>query len=154
MKSASLNSLSTNAISVLVLLVLGLGLFTHGINEGSPQAEYRELVMEAVGAHMEASVAIVRKEVELSDHLTSHADALASLAVVSADIFPKGSEGGDALPAIWQKPQDFKAKLQAFEDSAGAFKSAVDANDSEVIRAKLRDLGQSCRSCHRSYRKK
>lgn len=154
MKRPSINHFSIAATIFLALLVLSFGLFVRGNDDRSPNVDYRYQVMEAVGAHMEAIVAIVRKEVEHVDHLSSHANALESLAVITPDIFPEGSEGGDALPAIWKKPDDFKKKLKTFVDSASTFASAAKKNDPKEIEARLRDLGQSCRNCHRSYRKR
>ena len=87
--------------------------WTLSASEGD--AKYREHVMEAVGGHMQAMVDILKQEVSHSDHLLLHADAMADLGKIALTLFPQGSEGGDALPAIWEQPKEFQEKLQAFK---------------------------------------
>ena len=65
-------------------------------------AEYRQHTMQAVGGHMQAIVKIIRGEVPHAGHLPIHGNAMADLAETAGALFPEGSEGGDALPAIWE----------------------------------------------------
>jgi cytochrome c556 len=57
-----------------------------------------------------------------------------------------------ALPAIWQKPEDFAAKDRNFQQAAQAFKAAADAGDVNGVKAKFADLGKTCKACHDTYR--
>ncbi len=113
-------------------------------------AEYRHHTMEAVGGHMQAMVNILKQEVPHMAHLPMHANAMADLASISDTLFPAGSEGGEALPAIWENPEDFAEKLATFEEAAAAFKVAVQTGES--VGPAFQDLGQSCKSCHDDYR--
>ena len=65
-------------------------------------------------------------------------------------MFPEGSEGGDALPAIWQNPEDFRARLTDFQQAAADLKSAV--NGGGEIGPAFQQLGQACKACHDDYR--
>ena len=47
--------------------------------------------------------------------MATHANALAELAEIAPTLFPEGSDGGDALPVIWEDNDDFQAKLAAFQ---------------------------------------
>lgn len=113
-------------------------------------ADYRHHVMEAVGGHMQSAADILRQKVPHQAHLTLHVDALAELARIANTLFPEGSQGGEALPAIWENPEDFDAKLDAFEAAAASLKSTVDSGGS--IGPAFQELGQACKSCHDDYR--
>lgn len=117
-------------------------------SEGAVQ--YRAHTMEAIGGHMSAIVDIVRGEVAHTDHLPTHADALAKLAQIVPSVFAKGSEGGDTLPAVWAQPEDFQTKLDAFKDATAKLKAAAQAE--EGVGQAVRAVGQACKSCHDEYR--
>jgi cytochrome c556 len=58
----------------------------------------------------------------------------------------------EARAEIWQKPEDFAAKTQAFQQAATAFDSAAKGSDLAAIRSAHMDLGKSCKACHDLYR--
>ena len=57
-----------------------------------------------------------------------------------------------AKPEIWQNPQDFAAKLGAFQKAAQAFSSTAAGNDVNAVKDSYADLGKSCKACHDKYR--
>ena len=117
---------------------------------GEGDAEYREHTMDAIGGHMQAMVDILRQKVPHTAHLGLHADAIADLSSIADTLFPAGSEGGDALPAIWEKPDDFAERLATFRSAADKLQTAV-ATDTDVGPA-FQGLGQACKGCHDNYR--
>lgn len=138
---------------------LGVGIFWLGaalvglpVSASEGEVDYRQHVMAAVGGHMQASADILRQKVPHQAHMSLHAGSLAGLAAVAGTLFPAGSEGGDTLPATWQKPDDFSAKLRDFEEAAAGFQAAVNAGDG--VAPAFQQLGQSCKSCHDDYRAK
>lgn len=135
---------STFAIS------LALAALPSAADDGKGAAEYRHHVMEAIGGHMQSAVDILRRKVPHESHLALHVNALAELAAISDTLFPEGSQGGDALPAIWQNPDDFGKRLASFQQAATDLKSAVDGGGD--VGAAFQKLGQSCKSCHDDYR--
>lgn len=70
--------------------------------------------------------------------------------------FPAGTgpEAGKtgAKPEIWQNPQDFAAKLIAFQKSAAAFNAIAAGNDVSAIKAGFGNLAGTCKACHDKYR--
>ena len=115
-------------------------------------AEYRKHAMQAVGGHMQAIVKIIRGEVPHASHLPMHGNAMADLAEAAGSLFPEGSEGGDALPAIWEDPEDFAEKIEAFRAAAQGFKEAAAGGDVGAAGAALQNLGGACKGCHDDYR--
>ena len=136
-----------NAKAAAVVMASGLALVL-GASEGA--AKYRAHTMEAIGGHMSAVVDIVRGDVPHTDHLPTHAGALAELAQIVPSLFAEGSEGGDTLAAVWEQPEDFQAKLGAFKDATASLKAAAEAE--EGVGQALRAVGQACKSCHDKYR--
>jgi cytochrome c556 len=81
---------------------------------------------------------------------------VASLAKRSSGWFPVGTgpEVGKtgAKPEIWQNPQDFGAKLSAFQNAALVFNAAAASGDMNAAKARYADLGGACKACHDKYR--
>jgi cytochrome c556 len=112
--------------------------------------------MEAIG---KANKAIHRELDASAPNLAtvkSSAARIADLSKKASGWFPKGT-GPDvgktgAKPEIWQSPQDFAAKLHAFQVAAQAFNTAAAGQDVNAIKVRYADLGKSCKACHDKYR--
>lgn len=113
-------------------------------------AEYREHTMEAIGGHMQAAADILQQKVPHQDHLSLHVNGLVALSGIVPTLFPDDSEGGDALPAIWENPEDFSSKVQTFRDAAADLKAALD--DGGDLGNAFQNVGQACKGCHDDYR--
>ena len=81
--------------------------------------------------------------------------AMEKLAANATEIpvdFPAGSEGGDALPSIWENFADFEARAATLKTAAEA--AAVAAEQGiEAFGPAFQAVGQSCSGCHELYRK-
>jgi cytochrome c556 len=71
--------------------------------------------------------------------------------------FPKGSgpESGVktyALPAIWQKNDDFVKLGKALQAEAGKFAQVAGTRNADALRAESMALGKACKACHDDYR--
>lgn len=75
----------------------------------------------------------------------------ANAAEIPADFAP-GSEGGDALPAIWENFADFEAKATALKTAAEAAAAATEGG-LEAFGPAFGAVGQACGACHQTYRK-
>src|SRR5687768_14245519 len=60
----------------------------------------------------------------------------------------------DALPAIWEKPQDFQQKARDFQAAVKTFDAAAKSGDMPAITKAFGGVGKSCKACHDSYRAK
>ena len=88
----------------------------------------------------------------------TNAATIAELAPKASGWFPPGT-GPDvgkthAKPAIWEKPEDFAAKSDAFAKAAASFNTVAQGNDVAAIKAAHGELGKSCKACHDLYRAK
>jgi cytochrome c556 len=82
--------------------------------------------------------------------LTRYADKIHSW-------FPRGSGPESAvktaaLPAIWTNPNGFRQSSQSFSLSSKRLLVAASRKDLPAVTAASAQVGESCRSCHQSYR--
>ena len=68
--------------------------------------------------------------------------------------FHSGSGDGktEALPAIWENPEDFAERLDAFREAANGLRAAAETGGD--MAAAIQQLGQACKGCHDNYREK
>lgn len=82
------------------------------------------------------------------------------VALTNYDVWPLFVEGtssedlaqSEALPAIWDNPDDVRAKFAALREAAAAAPEAV-AGGQEAVGPALQKLGGACKACHDDYRK-
>lgn len=101
------------------------------------------------------------------DQLKTGAPDLAKIQAASTTInlfapkvatwFPAGSGPADgiktdALQAIWEKPEEFKAAAAKFVEEAGKFDALAKAGDIAAIGEGMKGLGGSCKGCHDKFR--
>jgi len=106
-------------------------------------------VMKGVGRELKTespNLAVVRTE----------AATIAELASQVPSWFPDGT-GPDvgkteARAEIWEKTEDFSAKIETFRTAAEAFSANAKGTDLGAIRSAHSNLGKSCKGCHDLYR--
>jgi len=81
---------------------------------------------------------------------------IAGLSRKASGWFPAGTGPNvgktGAKPEIWQNPQDFAAKLSAFQKAAQAFNATAAGSDVNATKAGFGELGKACKACHDKYR--
>ncbi len=122
------------------------------ITADEDQVEYRQEVMSAIGGTMGAIGKILKEEVDRPNDLATLAAALAELASTAQSVFPEGSEGGDALPKIWEESEDFAERLTALKEATSNFREVAKSDDMAEIGAAIGAVGRTCRGCHHNYR--
>lgn len=117
--------------------------------------DYRQAVMSALGAHISAISMHVRGLVDDNGFLDEHAKSLARTAAELGHVFPAGSDVGDseALPTIWERPEEFTEVVAEAERAAAALAEAASSGDRQAVGAALREVGAACRGCHDDFRK-
>lgn len=115
---------------------------------------YRASVMTTLRGHVSAASMHVRELVDDNGFLKAHADGLANGAKELKYIFPAGSDVDDseALPIIWEQPEEFQKAIGNAEKATEAFSEAVSGGDRAAIAAAFRDVGAACRGCHDQFR--
>ena len=139
------------ASGALVAVVLAAG--AAAADEG--MITYRQSVMKANAGHLTAVVTIIKGQVPFTDDLKVHTHALAELAIIAGHVFPEGSGTGEtrALPAIWEKPEDFKKAYEAYQTAAANLAKTAET-DPKAVPAAVGELGKACKACHDNFQKK
>jgi cytochrome c556 len=117
----------------------------------------REANFKVMGKAMKAAFDDLKSGNPQIATMRASATAIAGAAPKVAGLFPKGSgpEGGvktHALPAIWARPADFKARADGLIAAATGFKAAADSGNLEASKAALMKLGGTCKACHQDFK--
>jgi cytochrome c556 len=112
--------------------------------------------MEDIGDAMKVAGRWAKSESGDVTAVRGAAATIARLAPQASGWFPPGT-GPDvaktrAKPEIWQKPEDFAAKLRNFQQAAQAFNAAAQGSDRAAVVSAQGDLGKTCKACHDLYR--
>lgn len=116
--------------------------------------DYRVAVMTTLRGHISAASMRVRGLVDDHGFLQKHADGLANGAAELKYVFPKGSnvDDSEALPLIWEQPEEFAAAIDKAVKATTAFKEAVAGGNDEAIGMAFKEVGAACRGCHDRFR--
>lgn len=116
--------------------------------------DHRRGIMAAIGGHFGASVAILKGEQQHAGDRQFHAEAIAHLAKIAEDGFPEGSGEGKtkAKAAIWEEPEHFMEYMTEMQDNAQALVEAASGDDMRAYGGAIKNLGDSCKSCHDDFR--
>jgi cytochrome c556 len=121
-----------------------------------PQVVRQELMKE-IGRSVGAMGAIAKGEKPYDAAVVEQSlTTIRSNIQAFPDQFPPGTEEGhetEALPAIWQKPEEFRARADELHSEAQALLAAMPADQAAVGEA-MRRLGATCSDCHETFRVK
>lgn len=114
--------------------------------------EQRIKLMKANGAASKALKAAV-PEKDYATIQVKAKDIAEGMGKVEA-LFPKGStsDKSRALPAIWEKWDDFTKDTTAAKKAAAELADAAAAKDASLVDAKYKALGKACGDCHKPFR--
>ena len=139
---------ATAAVSIVTARVTGPAAahIMHDRHEG----------MESIGKAFKALHREFESTSPFAPTVRTSAAQIATLSKRASGWFPAGT-GPDvgktgAKPEIWQTPQDFAAKLSAFQKAALIFNAAALGDDMNAAKARYSDLGGTCKACHDKYR--
>jgi len=114
----------------------------------------RQNLMKGSGAAGKLASSMMRGETPFDlDKAKQVFAAFAEDAKEMPTLFPDCSKTGDhtaAGPAIWNKPDEFKATIAKF---AADVKAAQDSTkDLETFKANVQTIGKNCNNCHQTFR--
>ncbi|MEM7415181.1 MAG: cytochrome c [Gemmatimonadota bacterium] len=142
----------TTSFALAALVALGAPALVHA-QDASPEAQYRQSLMQAFRMHM-GGVRTAMGDAAPIGHAEHHAIAFQRMATALANAFPEGSDGpgSRALPAIWENRDDFMDKVSEIQDATARLVTASRSGDSEAIGSALQAVQGTCGSCHQPYR--
>jgi len=144
---------STNFVLILALTI-GFA-FPARADEDKVYVGYRQKVMKGVGADMGAISDILKHGLPYTAAIAVHANRLGDAAALIPTAFRQKVTAGatDAKPEIWQKPDEFKEKIEGLKKAAHALEDAAEGGDRDAIQLAYKNLGKACGGCHKAFRK-
>ena len=90
------------------------------------------------------------------DQLAAHVNALEATTMEIDKLFPKDTDMGDtkALKEVWSNNDEFMKRAKDAQQKSTALAKAVAAGETQNYGARLKDLLEACKSCHKDFRKK
>ena len=145
-------------VAVFILISVTPQTIAHDQGDTIEQAiNYRQSAFRMIAWHFKPMGAMVKEKIDwnLAD-FQDHANAVAALARLPINGFIPDSDFGDthAKSIIWEEPDDFAEKMQAFVDQAGNLQVIAQNGDRGQISDQFIQTARTCKSCHKKYREK
>lgn len=120
--------------------------------EAQDVIDYRQRIMKTLDAQV-AALGQILSGATPDDQVVSHLEAIAEAASQSLKSFEAKVEGGESLPVVWTKWDDFSAKMKDFETKTRAAADTAKAQGKDAALTNILDALR-CKDCHDIYRKK
>jgi cytochrome c556 len=118
--------------------------------------KYRESAMTLIGSHFGRMGPVAKQAVSFdAEQIKASVAILNTLATLPWAAFPDGSQGNSrSRDEVWSDPQGFKQAQDKFLASLEKLTAAAESGDFDAFRVGFGTVGQSCKACHDSYRKR
>jgi cytochrome c556 len=118
--------------------------------------KYRQSAMFLQSQHFGRIAAMANGRVPYDAAATAaNAELVATIAKLPWNgAYAPGTEGGKALPEIWKEPAKFKELSDKLVSETGKLEVAAKSNNLDAIKASVAAVGDTCKSCHDTFRKR
>jgi adenylosuccinate lyase len=142
-------------ILIALALVAVMASIAAAAATGTTAIKERQAAMKDIGKAMKNLGSVVKKEAPFdAAAVKANAETIASHLKKSADLFPEGSDKGDvethAKANVWSDRENFD---RGFETAHAAAVKLQSVTDEAALRPALGALGNSCKTCHDTYRR-
>lgn len=154
--------LATTALLAALAAPVLLAPLSPAVAGDSAPIRERQKMMRALGKAMSTVGKMMQDKADYDPAFV--ADTVKTMQSVAHDfpsLFPNGTDTdnaliehgveSDALPAIWTKMDDFKAKAEALGTAASA--AVPLTGDKAKFATAVGAIGKACKACHTDYRK-
>lgn len=142
--------------------LLGTGVLLNAHAAGAkPEdtVEYRQSVFNVIGWNFKPIGAMMKGEMPFdAAAVARHAAYIEMLSKAAPEGFAKGTgpdvvKDTEAKPEIWTKPSDFDAKMSNFQQEAAKLNEVAKGGDEGAIKAQFGKTAETCKACHKEFRK-
>lgn len=155
--------MSKNALALqLAGGILGITLLASAQAAG-PKPEdavkYRQSVYTVIGWNFKPIGAMVKGEVPFdAAAVARHAQYVELMSKAALEGFPKGSgpdvvKNTEAKAEIWTNRDKFETAMTNFQKEATALADTAKAGDEAAIKAQFGKTAETCKACHKEFRK-
>ena len=139
-----------NRLFILALI----SLTTHFAHADNTDAKTRQQYMKEWRGLNKQMGNILKQNTIQSFPAQEFAQLTAQLKATAHEPWPHYTVGsrGEAKAAVWEKPHAFQAAIKQFNDAVSALDQAAQRHDYPTIETSFKQLGQSCKTCHKQFR--
>jgi cytochrome c556 len=142
--------------------ILGMGVLA-AANAADPKPEdvvqYRQSVYTIIGWNFAPIGAMMKGEVPFdAAAVARHAQYVEMMSKATLEGFPKGTgpdvvKDTEAKPEIWTKRNEFETKMSDFQQEATKLAEVAKMGDEKTIKAQFGKTAETCKACHKAFRK-
>lgn len=141
--------------AVTPTLVAGTGIAYAQFKKPEDAIKYRQSAYTVMANSFGKIGAVVKGEVPFNkDEVAKNAAVVAMLSTLPWQAFGPGTEGGNALPAVWSDNAKFKAAGEKMQLAVVNLNTAAQSGDQEAIKKAFGAAGATCKNCHDDFKKK
>ena len=141
--------------AIVPTLVAGAGIAYAQFKKPEDAIKYRQNVFNVMSNSFGKIGAVVKGEAPFNkDEVAKNAVVVAMLSTLPWQAFGPGTEGGNALPAIWSDNAKFKSAGEKMQVAAANLNTAAQSGDQEAIKKAFGAAGATCKGCHDDFKKK
>jgi cytochrome c556 len=146
-------------LAVSVAMSLGAGFMLDAAAQAKPEVlvKQRQAVMTLQGKYLGPMGAMAQGKLPYDATVVQrNAAFLEALSRMPWDGFDSSTKGekSAALPAIWEKPDEFKKAAERLESEAAKLASVSKSGDEAAVKAQIGATAKSCGGCHETFREK
>ena len=147
---------------VLVGGILGLGALTvASAADQKPEdvVKYRQSVYTIIGWNFKPIGAMVKGEIPFdAAAVARHAQYVEMMSKAAPEGFPKGTgpdvvKNTEAKAEIWTKWSEFETKMTNFQQEAAKLVEVAKGGKEADIKAQFGKTAETCKACHKAFRK-
>jgi cytochrome c556 len=139
--------------------MLAAGVAAQAAAQAKPEVlvKQRQAAMTLQGKYLGPMGAMAQGKVPYNAQVVQrNAEYLATLSKMPWDGFDASTKGekSAALPAIWEKPGEFKQAAERFETEAAKLVQVSKSGDEAAVKSQIAATAKSCGGCHETFREK
>lgn len=141
--------------STAVIIAAGSGTAFAQFKKPEDAIKYRQSAYTVMANSFSKIGAVVKGEAPYNkEDVAKNAAVVATLSTLPWQAFGPGTEGGNALPAIWSDNAKFKAASEKMQLAVANLNTVAQTGDLENIKKAFGAAGQTCKGCHDDFKKK
>lgn len=141
------------ATSAMLLPVTHMLLSSSDARAQNDPVQQREQAMKTIGGQLRVLAPIARGQEPFDGVKVNEAASIILDNLTQAQgLFPEGSAGGRALPAIWEQPEKFTQEFEDAKAAATRLAEVGSANAEDQFADAFKAVGGSCGGCHENFR--
>lgn len=146
-------------MGVALAMSVGFGITLEAVAQAKPEVlvKQRKAVMTLQGKYMGPMGGMAQGKIPYNASVVQrNAGFLEALSKMPWDGFDPSTKGekSAALPAVWEKPDEFKKAAERLESEAAKLASVSRSGDEAAVKAQIGATAKACGGCHETFREK